>query len=138
MQAMGLQGYARIHCTCIQVNYPIIDVFVACLWRVCGVFVACLWLRHNFPHFSRSSPVPPEEVRFQLAAVPEFFFESIAEFVLFCSRLVQYSHACTRVSSRILSLGGKFEKKLRASVKRLRPRPLPVTTPPILFVVGAY
>ncbi len=85
MQAMGLQGYARIHCTCIQVIYPI-----QCC--VCGVFMI---LRHNFLCISRSSPIPPEEVRFQLAAVPEFFFESIAEFVLFCSRLVQYSHACT-------------------------------------------
>ncbi|XP_064383818.1 ubiquitin conjugation factor E4 B-like [Halichondria panicea] len=44
------------------------------------------WLYMQAMGLQGSSPVPPEEVRFQLAAVPEFFFESIAEFVLFCSR----------------------------------------------------
>ena len=47
----------------------------------------CRYFRNgvDFINYRGSLPVP-KDVRFQFAAVPEFFLEAIMDFVLFCCR----------------------------------------------------
>ncbi len=79
--------------TCVLEDLWVCSYFTLLNVYVGGSFVSVLvgvicFKRLLIAFFSRGSLVPPKTVPYQLAAVPEFFFEAIAEFVLFCARCV--------------------------------------------------